>query len=288
MTFALSPLATARSHSALPSCIFQAPANPALPFLVEALRHADCAQYVDQLVVTARNHPAAQPAYLHALAAGSLPFHTVALCDFALHEFRFAASDAPGLRFLLARVERPVHRQVLLRHLAQLAGHYRRGDLSRLRSLHPGLVRSPELSQAVLGQRFREVLGSQATWIPLDGTDRVGWQDRHLHLLQAGSLAEALGAYGLGTVMLDSIHLPFLLEGCARVALAPDACLLLHLHRALAEVRQVAYRQMAIDLATTAQGRFDLARGMHSALLLHQSFWEWLHERAMGRDALLG
>jgi hypothetical protein len=288
MTFALSPLSTARSHAALPSCIFQAAANPVVPFLVEALRHADCAQYVDHLVVTARNHPAAQPAYLHALAAGNLPFLTVALCDFALHEFRFAASDIPALRFLIARVERPLHRQVLLRHLAQFAGHYRHGDLRRLRSLPMGLFRSSELSQAALGQRFRDALGSQATWTPLDGTDPVRWQEQHLHLLQAGSLAEALGAYALGTVMLDSIHLPFLLEGCARVALAPDACLLFHLHHALTEVRQVAYRQMAIDLASTAQGRFDLARGMHNALRLHQSFWEWLHKRAMSRLALLG
>jgi hypothetical protein len=56
------------------------------------------------------------------------------------------------------------------------------------------------------------------------------------------------------------------------------------LHTAVDDAHQASLRRIAIDCAADARGRADLARGMHKALALRDSFWSWLHERALRRS----
>ena len=46
------------------------------------------------------------------------------------------------------------------------------------------------------------------------------------------------------------------------------------------DAHQASLRQIAIAYAGSEVGQQDLARGMHKALALRDSFWSWLHERA--------
>jgi hypothetical protein len=52
------------------------------------------------------------------------------------------------------------------------------------------------------------------------------------------------------------------------------------LHTLVDDAHQASLRDIATDFAATEQGRLDLAKGMHKALALRDSFWNWLHERA--------
>jgi hypothetical protein len=57
------------------------------------------------------------------------------------------------------------------------------------------------------------------------------------------------------------------------------------LHTAVDDYHQATLKAIASDFAGTAAGRADLTKGMRKALALRDSFWSWLHERAMAGQA---
>ena len=116
----------------------------------------------------------------------------------------------------------------------------------------------------------------------------VCWREQFLAILTGGSAAEALGALGLGTeTIVQTIYQPFV-QAIERLGLDPRDSVFFPLHTAVDDHHQATLRDIAIDLAGTAQGRLDLSKGMHKALALRCSFWSWLHQRAMQPDGPQG
>lgn len=110
----------------------------------------------------------------------------------------------------------------------------------------------------------------------------ICWREQFLNILSHGSAAEAVGALGLGTEgIVQSIYKPF--EHAIRRlgTLQPHDCVFFPLHTTVDDHHQEILRQIAADFATTAEGYRDLAKGMHKALNLRDSFWSWLHGRAL-------
>ena len=114
-----------------------------------------------------------------------------------------------------------------------------------------------------------------------DALEVVCWRETLLALLGQASGAEAVGLLGLGTeFIVATIYQPFLRAIAHHGGLGPRDTVFFSLHTLVDDAQQLALRQVAIDLAATEKGRTDLAKGMHKALALRDSFWSWLHERA--------
>jgi hypothetical protein len=72
------------------------------------------------------------------------------------------------------------------------------------------------------------------------------------------------------------------LPAIERADLPPEATVFFPLHCDVDDAHQETLKSIAIDLAATEAGRRDLERGMRKALFLRASFWDFLHERALG------
>lgn len=241
-------------------------------------------RYVDDLVGKALKHRAVRHPYLKALAEGTLPDLPFALADFARHYYGYSAHFPRFLTALISRLENPEHRKPLLANLTGESGHYEPEELEELRRCGIEAEWIVGIPHPDLFQRFRQSLGVSWTDPASDHLGVVAWRELLLGLLSSGSPAEALGALGLGTEsIVRTIYQPFV-DAIRQLGtrLDPRDTVFFPLHTAVDDQHQATLRMIAIDFATTPAGRLDLAKGMHMALALRDSFWGWLHERALG------
>ncbi|CAK6690251.1 hypothetical protein IFHNHDMJ_00776 [Synechococcus sp. CBW1107] len=240
------------------------------------------AQYVDDLVSQALMHRATRHPYLTALSAGTLPDLRFALGDFARHYYGHSAHFPRYLTALISRLENPDHRNPLLANLLQESGHYEPEELAGLHRCGIEADWIVGVPHPELFQRFRQALGMIGTDPSIDHVYVVAWRDLLLSLLSSGSPAEALGALGLGSEsIVPAIYQPFL-DAIGRLGtLEPRDTVFFPLRTAIHDQRQARINAIAIDFAMTPGGQADLSKGMHMALALRNSFWDWLYERVL-------
>jgi uncharacterized cupin superfamily protein/pyrroloquinoline quinone (PQQ) biosynthesis protein C len=239
-------------------------------------------QAVDALTTTALNHRAVRHPYLAALAAGTLPDPAWALADFARQYQGYAAHFPRYLTALISRLETPAHRQTLLENLMEESGQYGPEELETLAGLGIAAEWIVAVPHPLLFERFRLAVAGAGGAVAPEEQEVVGWREMLLAVLSQGSAAEAVGALGLGTeAIVSTMYGAFVaaIERCGD--LHPRDTVFFPLHTAVDDAHQASLRQIAIACAASEQGRADLARGMHKALTLRDSFWSWLHERAL-------
>jgi pyrroloquinoline quinone (PQQ) biosynthesis protein C len=240
---------------------------------------------VDALADAARNHRAVCHPYLAALADGSLPNPTRALADFA-HQYMGYSTHFPRyLTALISRLDDPDHRQTLLANLQEETGQYAPSELATLADCGIQAEWILGVPHPELFRRFhRAVNGADAAGAG-EQLEVVCWRDMLLTVISMGSAAEAVGALGLGTEAIVPILYDHILRAIARHGgLHPRDTVFFALHTLVDDAHQASLRQIAIAHAATASGQRDLARGMHKALALRDSVWNWLHERARRMD----
>jgi quercetin dioxygenase-like cupin family protein/pyrroloquinoline quinone (PQQ) biosynthesis protein C len=244
-------------------------------------------QAVDALMATALAHRAVRHPYLKALADGTLPDPAWALADFARQYQGYGAHFPRYLTALISRLETPAHRTALLDNLMEEAGHYDPWELETLAGLGIAAEWIEGVPHPELFQRFRRAVAG-----PVGDSDDapeeqevVCWREMLLLVISQGSAAEAVGALGLGTeAIVSTLYQPFMAALQRHGGLQPRDTVFFPLHTAVDDAHQASLRRIAIDCAADARGRADLARGMHKALALRDSFWSWLHERALRRQ----
>lgn len=238
------------------------------------------AKAVADLEVVALRHRAVRHPYLEALADGHLPDPSWALADFARQYQGYSSCFPRFLTAVISRLEKPAHRQALLANLMEESGQYDDGELALLENHGIASEWIVSVPHPELFHRFR---------LAVAGDDDDGevalevecWRETLLALLGQASGAEAVGMLGLGTeFIVPTIYQPFLRAIAHHGGLAPHDTVFFPLHTLVDDAHQLALRQIAIDFAATEGGRADLAKGMHKALALRDSFWSWLHERA--------
>lgn len=241
---------------------------------------ATAEQAVDALGAAALRHRAVLHPYLAALADGSLPDEAWALADFARHYQGYSTHFPRYLTALISRLDNPRHRQTLLDNLTEESGHYSPHDLALLADFGIASDWIVGIPHPQLFRRFcRAVAGAAGDGDP-EHLEVVCWREQLLAVLSLGSAAEAVGALGLGTeAIVATLYQPFL-RAIERQGLDPRDSVFFRLHTLVDDHHQESLRRIAIDVAATEGGRADLARGMHKALALRDSFWSWLLERA--------
>jgi pyrroloquinoline quinone (PQQ) biosynthesis protein C len=238
---------------------------------------------VDDLTAIALRHRAVRHPYLTALADGTLRDPAWALADFARQYQGYAAHFPRYLTALISRLENPAHRAALLENLIEESGHYNSTELDALTAEGIRAEWIAGVSHPQLFQRFRRAVIGPDTDGEEESVEVVCWREMLLAVLSLGSAAEAVGALGLGTeLIVSSVYARFVPAMARHGGLDPRDTVFFPLHTAVDEAHQATLRQIAIDFASTESGRADLARGMHKALALRDSFWSWLLERARG------
>jgi pyrroloquinoline quinone (PQQ) biosynthesis protein C len=245
----------------------------------------DCgspALYVDDLAQKALQHRAVNHPYLHAMATGAFPSLHGALADFAQHYHGYSAHFPCYLTALIYKLENPDHRKALLENLMEESGQYGEKELLELKEcgVQPEWITG--FTHPELFKRFRNAIGVGDSTADHDHIEVVCWREQFLAILYTGSAAEALGALGLGTeTIVQTIYRPFVAAITQLGSLKPEDAVFFPLHTAVDDHHQATLKAIASDFAATAAGRADLTKGMCKALALRDSFWSWLHERAM-------
>lgn len=229
----------------------------------------------------ARGHRAVRHRYLQALADGAVPDLRWALADFARHYFGYSAHFPRYLTTVISRLERPEHRAALLDNLTEESGDYGADEYAELAAHGVERAWIEGIPHPRLFQRFRRALGVDDSALEDDAVEVVCWREMFLSVLAGGSLAEAIGALGLGTeTVVRDLYQP-LVRAIARLDLDPADTVFFPLHTAVDDHHQATLLAIARDHARTPAGRADVAKGMRKALALRASFWDWLYERAL-------
>jgi pyrroloquinoline quinone (PQQ) biosynthesis protein C len=243
-------------------------------------RTSSAAHVVDVLAEVALRHRAVRHPYLSAIANGSLPDPSWALADFARQYQDYSAHFPRYLLALLSRLENPSHREALLSNLIEESGQYGDDELAALAAHGVKADWILGVPHPELFRRFRFALTDDD-----NGGEEIEvqcWRDMLLSVLTMGSPAEAVGALGLGTeLIVSTIYQPFVRAITRHQDLNPRDTVFFQLHTLVDDSHQATLRQIAIDLAISEDSSADLSRGMHKALILRDSFWSWLHERAL-------
>jgi pyrroloquinoline quinone (PQQ) biosynthesis protein C len=243
-------------------------------------RSLSAVQTVESLTRIALRHRAVRHPYLRAIANGSFPDPSWALADFARQYQGYSVHFPRYLTALLSRLENPSHRRALMSNLFEESGQYCDDDLAALAVQGVKAEWIVGVPHPELFRRFRIALTEED-----DSNEELEvqcWRDMLLSTLTMGSAAEAVGALGLGTeLVVSTIYQPFLRAIARQRDLLPRDTAFFPLHTLVDDTHQAILREIAIDLAATESGRVDLACGMNKALMLRDSFWSWLHERAL-------
>ena len=236
---------------------------------------------VDVLADAARGHRAVRHPYLAALADGSLPNPVGALADFAHQYLGYSAHFPRYLTALISRLENPDHRHILLANLVEETGQYEPSELVTLADYGIQAEWIVGVPHPELFRRFQQAVSSAGDAGAGEQLEVVCWREMLLAVISLGSPAEAVGALGLGTEsIVPALYAPFLRAIERHGGLHPRDTVFFLLHTLVDDAHQSSLREIAITYATTEAGQIDLARGMHKALALRDSFWSWLHERA--------
>lgn len=254
--------------------------------------------YLETLVTQAFSHRAVHHPYLQALASGSLPDTRAALEDFANLYIGYSSHFPRYLTALISRLVNPAHRRALLENLTEESGHYDAAELQELALhgiqsewivgiAHPDLFRRFRRAIRRVPGQTAEPFGERRDGsAPDEHIEVVCWREMFLSILSNGSPAEALGALGLGTeAIVRTIYRPFVAAIDRLGTIAPEDAVFFPLHTTVDDHHQATLRAIASDFATTASGREDLSKGMHKALALRDSFWTFLHQRALAMPA---
>ena len=238
-------------------------------------------QFVTQLAAAALQHRAVRHPYLQALTDGSIPDINWALADFARHYYGYSAHFPRYLTTLISRLENPTHWQSLLENLTEESGQYADAELAELAEIgvEPDWIEG--IPHPHLFQRFANALGVNFI-ADTEAEQVICWRELFLQLLANGSPAEALGALGLGTENIVSAIYGYFIKALDGLGnLDPRDTVFFKLHAAVDDHHQASLHAIAVDFASTNQGRADLRRGMLKALMLRTIFWDWMYERAL-------
>ncbi len=239
--------------------------------------------YLENLVTEAVTHRAVRHPYLHALAEDSLPDLAWALQDFAKQYYGYSAHFPRFLTVTISKLENPGHRATLMENLLEESGQLAPDELAELinQGIDPAWVQG--IPHPELFRRFMEATGAaQGFTADTVAIDVVCWREVFYSILANGSTAEAIGALGLGTENIVKYIYRDILSAIKRYGQLERAqYVFFELHCEVDDHHHASLLNIARDFAQTAEGRWDLRKGMHKALNARVAFWDWMYERAL-------
>ena len=239
-------------------------------------------RFIAELEAEARQHRAVRHPYLRALASGGLPRPDAAARDLTYQYLAYSGNFPRYLTSTISRLERPAHREVLLRNLAEEAGHLDEDELPALACA--GIERAwiEGVPHPRLYRRFLDAIGMDDSFAATHPycDEAVVWSQLFLHCCQE-SAAKAVGALGLGTeLIVREVYRPVLDAIIAYTDVSPRDRVFFDLHCCVDDAHGRALAAIAIDLAENESQRPDIRLGMLMALNLRAFFYDHMMLRA--------
>jgi pyrroloquinoline quinone (PQQ) biosynthesis protein C len=237
----------------------------------ELLYQGSAEQFIEALCEDAFAHPAVNHPYLKRLAEGDLPHMASAIRDYC-HQYYFYSAQFPAyLEGVIAGLQSPAHRKVLIDNLEEERGH--------------GAAANPEhVPHTELFQRFRRAAGVSPEYeaaAPACATALV-WRDLFLQKCHSRQPGVGLGAIGIATEMMVSTIYRYLQRAVsAHTTMQPDDYIFLTLHLDCDDGHAADLKQISIELADRPEAREALRFGVLSSLNLRNGFWDVMLARAL-------
>ena len=235
-----------------------------------------------ELIAQSHQHRAVRHPYLRAMSRGDLPDPRGALRDFARHYHGYSSHFPRYLTALISRLEDDRDRCLLLDNVHEESGCYSQQELRTLEAAGIQAEWVRDVPHPELFRRFRRALGVADDEPEEEHPEVIAWRELLLAVLSQGSAAEAVGALGLGTEGIVPVIYPAFVDALRRLGdVAPRDGVFFPLHTLVDDHHQASLQAIARKLGTSPRGHRDLSLGMTKALALRDSFWSWLHQRAL-------
>lgn len=235
--------------------------------------------WLDDLQRQALQHRTLRHPYMTQLRTADFADPKAALCDFALLNYRFASQFPRYLTAALSRLELHEHRLSLLPAL-QESLHFDAAAAARFTAVGVDVGRLQGTARAELNLSFLNALGVQLADIEVEQHAIVCWRELFIATLTQGTAAEAVGAlaYGAGATS-RAVYEAALPTLAAIPSLSPQDGAFLYVATLHPPSYVSTMREIAAHYAELPEGRRDLAKGMHKAMILRLGFFEALAER---------
>jgi hypothetical protein len=236
--------------------------------------------WLDDLARQSLAHRTLRHPYIEQLRSANFADPKAALCDFALHNYGFASLFPRYLTAALSRMDVHEHRLALLPALQECLAFSEEAEAQlRGRGIDPEPLRG--LGRSELNVAFLQRLGFTSTAFETQQLPIVAWRELFLATLTQGSPAEAVGAlYFGGGATTCALYEAAAATASAVSSLSPQDLAFVHVTAIWPPAYVGPMKAIVSDLAETPEGRRDLVKGMHKAMILRLGFFEFLSEQA--------
>lgn len=250
----------------------------------EQFTYKKASMQMNSILEEALNHRAVNHPYLIALRDGSFKRKDRAIHDFAAQYGFYSAWFPRYLTAVISGMENPEHRQHLISNLAEESGHLQEDDLEAIRQI--GI--KDEWVQGVphpqLFRRFQSHMGVQGNKEP--SIEVEIWRESFFKLVQSESVAESVGAIGLGTESIVKHIYQYIIEAIQNhTNLSQEQYVFFQLHTQVDDEHGLVLLDIAKQMSSKdKKNETDLRKGMLKALNLRAAFWDDMHARALKLD----
>ena len=242
-------------------------------------------KFMTSIEIEALNHRAVNHPYLIALRDGKFKRMDKVIYDFASQYGFYSAWFPRYLTSVIAGMENPEHRQHLISNLSEESGHLHDEDLIALRQI--GI--KDEWVQGVphpqLFRRFQDCVGVDKNTAP--GIEVEIWRESFFSLVQNSSVAEAVGAIGLGTETIVKHIYKYIIEAIQNhTDLSLEQYVFFPLHTEVDDEHGLVLLEIANQMSKQdKRSENDLRKGMLKALNLRAAFCDDMMLRAINIDS---
>ncbi|MET1256776.1 TenA family transcriptional regulator [Aliikangiella maris] len=236
---------------------------------------------VDSLVEEAIQHDAINHPYLSALANGDLPNPQLALKDFAAQYQGYTAWFMRYLTATIAKCEKYEHRKALLDNVNEESGNLDQHEVQLLESIGIKEEWVQGIPHNILFQRFQKAMQIEPD-CEVDMEAAI-WREQFQSLIESGSIAQAIGAMGLGTECIVKYIYKYLIQSLEKFTdLTKQDYVFFEIHAEIDDEHGRIMLQIAEDLIrNNPENLAILRKGMLKALDLRATFWNGMYKRAL-------
>lgn len=239
----------------------------------------DIASFLSSLNHEAITHLAVNHPYLKTLEQGDFYDHEKALKNFALQYHCYQENFIAYLSAVIARLEIPNHRHILVQNLMEESGFLSKQEVAKLADLGIEEKWVQGISHTDLFKRFMFAMGVDDMKLNYqDELNGLCWRETFSGILLNGTVAEAIGAISFATENIVSHMYQYIVAAIKLYGkIDRKDSVFFELHTLVDDHHQQSLLTIAEYYAKTEKGRKDLHKGMRKALNLRVSFWDSMY-----------
>ena len=235
---------------------------------------------LENLLQEAKGHNAINHIYLKALQKGDLFDSNKAIKDFSIQYQGYTSWFPKFLTAAMAKLENHEHRMFFIENLSEEGGHLDSDDVESLESIGIKEEWVQGVPHPELFRRFKKAMKIEGEDTLIDAV--ILWRELFHSVITSGSVAEAIGAIGLGTESIVKYIYKHITNAISiHTNLSREEYVFFELHSEIDDEHSALMLKVAEDLIKENPANYvDLRKGMLKALNLRSMFWDIMYKRA--------